>query len=367
MSRRPLQPADILDDGNGSFGYYQLLPGEGPLLCADWPRIDLPALGARLSREAFDAIAEKDIDALSLALLALDGESLPGDIDWHGVARRLSLLYSHELKPGGERRLRMKAARANYYILDRLDAAAPDCPDLIDERRLERPFVWDWMPLPEGELVADSSELNVSYRGRDGAAASARMGLPTQIDPIGGGRYALSSCYSDGWYEWGPPDRHTLHSHPRPVVLVFVAKDELHFLDRAGFIYQAKCGREVAHIPVEAVWRARLIDTSIYVSDWGEAEILTVVDTRDWRYERIDIKPVLVTNDICKAGDRFYVLDKMQGHVFSFDAQFKPVASRMSFGKGRGKLFDPITLRVHQGNLHALSWLTGALATIRPF
>ncbi|MDO8877149.1 MAG: hypothetical protein Q7V40_13730 [Pseudolabrys sp.] len=337
------------------------------MLGADWPSLDLKDLGGRLDGVTFGSLVEEDIDPLSLALLALGENSLPPGIDWHGIATQLSLLYAFHLKPGGERRARMRAARANFYLRDRIDAEAPECPDLIDERRFPQPFVWDWLPLPEGELVADSSELNVSYRGRDGAAASARMGLPTQIDSLGSGRYSLSSCYSDGWYEWTGPDCHEFHGHPRPVVLVFAVHGGVHFLDRDGAIYRAGTGEKVARIGVEAVWRARLVGTNIYISDWGDPRVLTVVDTNTWSYDRIGTGPVLLTNDICKIGDRFYVIDKMQGRVFSFDDGFKPLDARMSFGKGRGELFDPITLRVHQGNLCVLSWLTGALATIRPF
>lgn len=367
MNRPALKPADILDDSNGSFGYYQLLPGDRPSLGADWPRIDLKELGGRLDGVTFGSLAEADIDALSLALLALGENGLPPDIDWEGIATQLSLLYAFHLKPGGERRVRMKAARANFYLRDRIDAALLLCLDLIDERRFQRPFVWDWLPLPEGELVADSTDLNVSYRSTDGATASARMGLPTQIDSLGGGRYSLSSCYSDGWYEWVGPGRHQFHRHPRPVVLVFAAQDEAYFLDRDGVIYRAATGAEVVRIGVEAVWRARLIDTSLYISDWGDPRILTVVDTNTWSYGTVGTGPVLLTNDICKINNRLYVIDKMQGRVFSFDDQFRPLDARMSFGKGHGKLFDPITLRVHQDNLCVLSWLTGALATIRPF
>jgi len=367
LTGRALQPADVLDDSHGSFGYYRLLPGDEPLLGADWPRRDLRELGGQLDGVAFDSFADADMDALSLSLLALGKEPLPAGIDWYAIATQLSLSYAFHLRPGGDRRTRMKAARANFYLRDRLDAALPACPDFIDERRFSEPFVWDWLPLVEGELVADSSEFNVSYRGRDGAVVAARMGLPTQIDRIDGGRYALSSCYSDGWFEWTGPDARRFHRHARPVVLVFAARGEMHFLDRDGVVCLARSGREVTRLPVGAVWRARLVGETIYVSDWAEARVLTVADTRDWRTGKIGTGPVLVTNDISRLDDRFYLLDKMQGRVFSFDDRFRPLDARMSFGKGRGELYDPITLRPYQGHLRVLSWLTGALATIRPF
>ena len=368
MIARPLQPDDILGATESSFGFYALLPGDEPRLCTDWPRGDLAELGGALTRSAeISADDEQAIDKLSLALLALGAGPLPDGIDWRATADALSLLYARHLKPDGVRRIRMKAARSNFYLRDRLDASIADGANIIDERRFSQPFVWDWLPLPEGELSADSSDLNVSYRAPDGKSVSVRLGLPTQIDMLGHGRCSLTSCYRAGWYAWNRPDSQEFYNHPHPVVLVFAARGELHFLDRAGCIYRVGSDEPVARIPVDAVWRARLLDARVYVSDWSEPRTLTVVNTHDWRHGKIDTGPVLITNDICQVDDRFYVIDKMQGRVFSFDEQFVPIDACMSFGKGRGRLFDPITLRVHNGNICVLSWLTGALATIRPF
>jgi hypothetical protein len=120
-------------------------------------------------------------------------------------------------------------------------------------------------------------------------------------------------------------------------------------------------------LPVNMVWRARFVEGKVFVSDWSEPRRLTVLDTDGWQISVIDTGPVLLTNDLCKVGNTYYVIDKMQGRVFSYDRNFSPKDSRMSFGKGPGCLYDPITLRFHRGNLSILSWLTGSLTEIRLF
>jgi len=367
LTQRALHPADLADDGRGSFGFYQVLPSDRPRLSADWPTINLRALGGRLSETDFEDYNESDLDALSLALLASAADGLPTEIDWQRLATGLSLLYANQLRPGGQRPRRMAAARANFYLRDCLDLERSEDAGLVDERRFDRPFVWDWQPLPEGELVVDSSEKNFSFPETGGGAASVRLGLPTQMDSVGNKRFSISSCYSDGWYEWTMGEVPIFHTHHRPVVLAFVFDSEQFGLDRDGIVWRFGDGKEVATIDIETVWRARIIGETLYVSDWGEPGVLTVIDAHTWRSRKVSCGPALLTNDVCRLGSRYYIICKMQGRVFSFDEDMNPLDSRMSFGKGRGRLYDPITIRPHQGNLCVLSWLTGALATVKPF
>ena len=367
MNGRRLRTADFLVEG-GSFQYYQSLPSDDLALEADWPAADLRAIGRILSAPGgVEQGNESDIDALVFALLEHGAMPLPDGVDWKSLADRLSLLYARNLKPDGSRALRMKAARANFFLRDLLDISIGGTA-FLRERRFPDGFVWDWLPWGDGEIIADSRSKNIHYRSsleRDWQSLSA--GLPTQMDIVSAGSVAVASCYSDGWYKWALDGRAQFSPHHCPVVLAFDCQGDGFFLDRRGAVFREGCSQPHACLPVDTVWRARLVDGKVFVSDWTEPKRLTVLETDGWQISVIDSGPVLLTNDLCKVGESYYVIDKMQGRIFSYDANFVPKGQRMSFGKGPGCLYDPITLRFHQGNLCVLSWLTGALTEISPF
>lgn len=367
MSSRRLRTADLLVE-RGSFQYYQLLPSDDLALEADWPTVDFRGIGASLSLPgAVEQGNESDIDALVFAMLAHGARPLPDGVDWKSLADRLSLLYARQLKSDGSRALRMKAARANFFLRDLLDIPIGNTA-VLQEHRFPGGFVWDWLSWNDGEIIADSRSENVHYRSspeRDWQSLSA--GLPTQMDIVSAGSVAVTSCYSDGWYKWAPGDSVKWFPHHCPVVLAFDFQGDCFFLDRYGAVFREGCLQPLVRLPVDTVWRARLVDGKVFISDWSEPRRLTVLDTDSWQVSVIDSGPVLLTNDLCKVGETYYVIDKMQGRVFSYDENFVPKSARMSFGKGAGCLYDPITLRFHQGNLCVLSWLTGVLTEISPF
>lgn len=367
MSRRCLRAADLLV-GGGSFEYYQLLPSDNVTLEDGWPSTDLQSIGGILSSpNVVEQANEIDIDALVMALLAHGAEPLPGNVDWKSLADRLSRLYARQLKPGGSRALRMKAARANFYLRDLLDIAAGKAA-VLDERHFPEGFVWDWLPWNDGQIIVDSREKNVHFQAGSGRAwQSASMGLPTQMDIVSAGHVAVTSCYSDGMYKWAPNQCAQFVPHRSPVVLAFDFQGDCFLLDRQGGVFREGHSKPHLCLPVDTVWRARMVDGKVFVSDWSEPCRLVVLDTDGWQTSIIDSGPVLLTNDLCKVDESYYVIDKMQGRVFSYDANFGSKGERMSFGKGAGCLYDPITLRFHQGNLCVLSWLTGALTEIGLF
>lgn len=365
---KALRPADLLSPAESSFDFYSLLPSDAVALSLEWPKLALKAIGERLELsgavEAGDANA---LDALTLALMAHGASVLPEGPDWNALARRLSHLYARNLKSDGVRGLRMKAARANYFLRDLIDFGRLETDGVLSERRYAQGFVWDWLPWQDGEILADSGDKNVVYNQVDGSRQALRLGLPTQIDCLQAGRLAVTSCYSDGWFSWSPGAGAMLHEHNRPVVLAFDFGEESFFLDRDGILYRAGQSLPVVKIPVDAVWRARLVGSTVFVSDWSTPGYLTMLEMEGLRVSQVDCAPVLLTNDICMVGDTYYVIDKMQGRVFAFDTNFSLRSARLSFGKGRGRLYDPITLRAHDGKLFVLSWLTGALASIGLF
>jgi hypothetical protein len=362
-----LSPSDLLLEAT-SFNFYNVLPSDNPNLSFDWPTIDLTEIATKLSVPGIiEKGNEHDIDTFIFALLAHGTKPLPEGIDWVCLATRFSFLYARQLKSEGLRSLRMKAARANFFLRDLLDTFVIKDTIILNERHFSNKYVWDWLPWHEGEIIIDSCDNNAHYRNnlkQDWQSHFA--GLPTQIDSLSDG-LAVSSCYSNGWYKWIPGISIEQVTNNYPVVLVFNFQEDCFFLDRNGSLFWKKQSNPILSIPVNSVWRARFVDDKIFVSDWSEPGRLTIVDTAGWKISKIDTSPVILTNDLCKVNDTYYVVDKMQGRVFSYDNNFVLKDMRMSFGKKFGSLYDPITLRFHHGNLHILSWLTGSLTEVSLF
>ena len=364
----PLSVNCFINLEESSFSFYEYLPSDNLSLGSDWPSLDLIQVARAICILDSHSVVESNIDLLSCGLLGHGSNLLPAGFDWPFLADQLSILYMRQFGGGGSRRLKMKAARANFLLRDLIDLDANWSQQVVGYRSFGRSYPWDWLPLDSGEVLVNSApEFNVRFQTTRGKQAGFRLGLPTQIDMLTTERLSVTSCYSNGWYQWCLGGTPSWCPHLRPVVLVFCFQGETYYLDNAGYVFLL--GDQLPHfrLPVASAWRARFVDGKVFVSDWSAPRRLTVLDTDGWQISVIDTGPVLLTNDLCKVGDTYYVIDKMQGRVFSYDRNFSPKDSRMSFGKGAGRLYDPIALRFHRGNLNVLCWLTGSLTEINLF
>lgn len=368
MRPDPLAPSAFLNLDESSFSFYTYLPRDRVCLAPEWPSVDLIQLARQMQASESGTGSEAEIDLLSCALLAHGASPLPPGLDWPLLADQLSILYMQQFKRNGNRRLKMKAARANFFLRDLIDLERDESAQVLARRSFGEFYPWDWLPFADGEVMVDSSPaLNVQYRKTCGDITGFRLGLPTQVDILAERRLAISSCYSDGWYQWGMEGKPVWQMHSRPVTLAFSHEGRTYYLDNSGSLFLLGTELPLLRLPVTSAWRARYVDGKVFVSDWSEPRRLTVLDPDGWQISIVNSGPVLLTNDLCKVDETFYVIDKMQGRVFSYDANFAPKGERMSFGKGAGCLYDPIALRFHQGNLCVLSWLTGALTEIGLF
>lgn len=368
MTLPVLHPADVTAAPADSFRFYGLLPSDTYDLAADWPIADLRQMAALAQGQLQRRIVEpQTLDHLALALLAHRLAPLPDGLDWLALADACAHGYAEQLRPEGQRSLRMRLMRLNFMLRDLLDCGCPDDAEIVTERRFEQGFVWDWLPLANGQVIADSRQQNVHHLEICAPQVPQRLGLPTQIDALSDGRVAVESCYSDGWFAWSPNASAQFFPRQRPIVLVFEQDGERFELDADGAVRRGDEAAIRVQLPIRHVWCARRVGELVVASDWSEAGWLVVLNLQTWRAERISSGPVLLTNDICEMDGCYYLIDKMQGRVFAFDRDFSPLGARLRFGKGPGRLYDPIAIRAYQGHLHVLSWITGALATIRPF
>jgi hypothetical protein len=368
--QRVVFPDEITDAVLDSLDWYSLFPGGNFKLSIDWPSFDLAGVAKTLRLpECAAASLEDNIDKLTLALLVHGLNRLPGTaLEWEILAENLSLLYIDGFKRLESRELRMKAQRANYYIRLLIDFHVEYSTEINEERSTGINYPWDLLFVDGGEVYIGSGEgENVFITSENFEQTSFRVALPTQLTKLGQKRIAVGSLYSDGWYEFGPRQNVVHYSHDCPVVLLFERKAEEYFLDVNGGIYAKATRQKMMQIAVHSAWRARCIDGTIFISDLAAAKTLVTIKLEEWTVAKVDIGPVLLMNDLCSAPGGYYLIDKMQGRIFKFDSKFKFLTSKLGFGTRYGCISDPISLSIHDGKIHILSWLGNKVTIMDKF
>lgn len=369
FKKKILYPEDIIDSGYNSLDYYSVFPGGDFTLSLDWPTFDLLEVAKKLEDlEDLGNDLEGTIDQITLALLAHGEQNLSSEFEWNVLADDLSLLYISGFNTSISRQLRMKAARANYYLRYLIDIEVePDC-EIIEERHLDICNPWDFHCIEDREVFIGSGNgpnIYLNYLGQQ--QTSLRIEMPTQVDKLSDDRVAFGSCYHNGWYELTHGESPIYYTHDRPVVLVFVKGGEEYFLDVDGGIFSKKNRKKVLRLPVHTAWRARCVGDKVFISDYGSAESLLMLELDGWKVLLVDTVPVLLMNDLCAAPGGYYLIDKMQGRIYMFDHNFKFINSKLAFGLGYGFLSDPISIRMYNDNIHVLSWLGDRITVVRSF
>ncbi len=364
-----LYPSDVIGSALDSLEYYSRFPGGEFVLSSDWPSLCL----IDISNKIFDlwsveVWSEDILDTLTLALYKNGTHGLPLGVDWSAIADKLSLFYITSFKDYENRKLRMKAQRANYYIRAMLSLGVVPSANIVEERKIEVGHPWDFCYDNGNSLFLGSGTAeNVFINPGQKNGASFRLDKPTQISKLDDGIFSIGSLYSNGWCEFAFGKLPVRYSHNRPVILVFEKNSEQFCVDIDGAIFSKTSRNIVSRIPVNIAWRARCINKCIFVSDLSTPQTLIKVDIENWSCSVINSGPVLLTNDLCKTEGGFFVIDKMQGHVFFFDEEFKYISKDLSFGLGYGFISDPISICTVDSYIHILSWLGDRITILKKF
>jgi hypothetical protein len=277
------------------------------------------------------------------------------------VALNATRWYAGLLQSGKSRRsLRMKLQQLNYFLRDCLDAEVKTAGVIATKQADAGTPPWDFIKLAEGELrIVSGPTDNVHWTwGTTRGAAS--CGFPSQLDLIDGRRVSIGSIFSPGAWIFAN-GRVAPVAHHAPVVLVLNHDGGDWILDYEGSLFDAR-GRCATRLPspLRQVDRARRIGSRLIISDWTRPETIAFIDLDSMRSEVASLPGILLLNDICFLHGRYYALCKQQGRVFSFadDGSFAPRGSRLAFGRGFGRLFDPIALRPGPRNIEILNWVT---------
>ena len=362
-----LSQSDVFGSSS-SFDYYDLLPTDNLSLVGTWSQYDLIDSAQKILSVASPNDIDLDhINSITLALINNGSTPLSADIDWDSLADIFVRLYAQHLIPNGQRSVRMRAARVNYFLRALTAPLSPDLPPNIQCLTLPSRYIWDFIYFKDNFVYVDSQSLNF-HPGILFSDQSLNAGLPTQIDLLNPSELSITSCYSNGSYQYSFDSLLLAHIPSNlPIVLQFFFCNNKYYLDRSGNLYSDSSSIPLFAFPVNSVWRARFVDNIIFVSDWSIVGTLFSFSLNTLSYSPIDILPVLLLNDICLCDSTYYLVDKMKGSVFAFDKSFNFVTSRLSFGKGQFNLFDPISIRYHDKLLHVSNWLTTSLVSFPPF
>lgn len=357
---------DFSNAAKDSLTWYDLLPGD-TIYIDDIPDSrPIPSLAHCLLHEPAE-VAAPTLDVLAARLLNGEGDGVDFT-EWPALSIRLSQWMSRNLSARGSRSFRMRAQRLHYAIQSLVDRSDdPEMTQLVlQEETLPGNKPWDQLTHAGARWWISSDDLNVHCRTADEQVRDWRLGMPTQVDCLADGRLAFGTLYTNGaWLtdgaRWAPL------THRRPVILVFSHAQNLYFLDHDGHVLSAQHGALIVRIPCPQIHFARCFDHMLYCMDNGDFGHITICDLRSGRSVRQPTWPVMVCNDLTVTPSHFYLIDKQQGSVFKFDREWRYIRRALKFGRGPGRLLDPVSIRHEGDHLEVLSWLSARLTSIELF
>lgn len=347
-----------------SLYWYDSLPGDGIRVCEMPHGLSIEQLRDKLlSAEVMQA---NDIDLLAAHLLGLSSRLCSPEI-WKTLAQRLSRTMAEQLTGCGNRALRMRAQRLNYYI-EALIAPPPSRQDqelVAVEQTLQGLKPWDYLEHMGSTWWISSGSPNI-YRRNESTQQQWTLGLPTQLDPLSIDRLSAGSIYSKGAYIYCDGNWSHL-AHYAPIPLVFEYDSELFFLDHFGHIWHAQPRRPIGRVTCKQAHFARYFNGMVYCLDNSDYGHISTFDMTSGHVERQSVQPVQVCNDLVVTDEYCYLIDKQQGSVFKFDRHFRFLERRLQFGRHDTQLLDPVSIRMTGKHLQVVSWLSQKLTRLRVF
>ena len=365
-SHRNISYAEFVDGRQNSLTWYDMLPGDKVQITGDR---DLRS-AAEVANDllASETVERQDIIDLLAVKVLNNCSSIHGYAHWSELAFRLSEAMSSNLTASGNRSLRMRAQRLNYYLQILIDGKRKaDYTDLvISEITLDGNKPWDYLRQSNGEWWITSDSKNIHHRRNDGSETHWCIGLPTQMDPQPDGRIAICSLYTNDALLGDGDDWESI-KHDVPVVLVFEHEGRRFLLDHMGQLWEDQPRRLVITATRPQVHFARYFEGVLYLLDNSDFGHITTISMETGIIERRSVFPVQVCNDLVVSNDGYYLIDKQQGSVFRFSHDWRFESRALQFGFGCACLQDPVALRVQDSHLIVVSWLTARLTELEQF
>lgn len=342
--------------------FYKVLPSQGIYYDTTVTSEDVVDLINRFQDEDSSLIDIPFMDSLLESLLKL-GEREEVKKVASDTAHKASAMYSNLLSGSKSRReFRMRLQLLNYFLQDFLSNDQGSEVD-FHELSLIRDCPWDQIQFNGSHFYLFSGEgglHNVSDN------CSYEVGKATQLDYIDKRAVSVGSIFSTGAYVLYE-DRLEYIEHNEPIVLLFKVKSDTFFIDYRGGIFLLDGRNKLYQLEVGEVSKVRYIEGKLYIFDWSDIYNLHVFDICSGERSIVDLKLVMLGNDIAKVFDYFYIVDKQQGFIFKFDESFNFISKSLQFGVKDGCLYDPISINVKKDKLSVISWVTSRQTDISIF
>lgn len=307
-----------------------------------------------------------DLELLAAHLLGANELPLPHD-PWRKLTAKLSYWMAQELTYNGNRLLRMQLQRLVYYI-ETLIADAPHLRDLdliVEEHTHLSAKPWDWLHLKDSTWWIASGSPSI-FRTIGDTRQCWNLPLPTQLDVLSDTCLSVGSIYSAGAYLFESGQFKKL-VHPKPVLVVFEHKQMRFFLDHDGSLWRDQPREWIMRLPCRQIHFARYWEGRLYCMDNSAYGSITVLDLGMLSASRRATLPVRVCNDIGFGSDGYFLIDKQQGSIYKFDLDFVFQDQALSFGRGYGRLLDPVSIHVDIDSIAVTSWLDDKVTILRYF
>jgi hypothetical protein len=353
-----LTASEFLDRPLHSLSYYDILPTDGRVIIKQEDIIPLDLLLDELLQTNTDVTE----DLLERSLLSLIANPRQLDARMASAADHMSRLYAKLLldKPAA-RSHRMRVQLINFCLRDLIERDAPSTP------KSTLPFSdvapWDWLPLSNGEIAIVSGDAGLRWT-IDGKSQAAHSGLASQLDQINDRCISVGSIFSPGAFIF---DNGTLTyvANRRPIVMIFEWCGDQFAITYDGTITCLSETMVKLQLHVSQVDRVRLLNGALFVSDWTKPDQILIHDLKTGTQAERALDGIILLNDICYTGNKYFAICKQQGHIFAYDSELNPMGKRLQFG--RQGLFDPISIRPMNGSLHVLNWVTRTMVSTPQF
>lgn len=367
---------DLYKNKDNQLKYYKIVPNTSHKLLGAWPDnneviMTCNEIISQSSKNKNECETKFDYLQAGIFNLISNNISLPKEVDWSLFLKFLNNYYVKMFKIANSKSIRKSAQRLNFFIQYGLNQNKTGHHDIVNHKKLEQQFCWDYIIVDKLDgskseyYISSEKEKNFHFLNSNKEIISYKAGLPTQLDIGLNNILYIGSCYSNGFWSW---DGYSLkyNNYKFPVLLAFQNKDEdFYFFNAKGELF--KNNHKVFKSPIKYPGKARYYKNKIYITDWLRSGYIYCLNLDAIKGNWIPLSGVYLVNDICFANKYFYIVDKQQGYVLKYDKNFKFISKSLNFGVGKGRLYDPISIRFYNETLIITSWITGEYNQIKVF
>ena len=298
-------------------------------------------------------------------LIRIKNKSLSKKLDWEKVCKKCAIIYTKTFNNEKFRSLRTKSVRNIYLIREIIEKNQVVIHKKIQTEKIDL-FTWDFRETYNKKIFITCDKRNLTIVSNN-ETKKYIAGLPTQIDILSDGSISIGSSYSKGVFFYKKNGYLTFKDFALPVITTFFYENNFFVLQKNGeLLKNNKFFFKVSNFS-SSICKARFINPYLIIMDWSKLNSLLIVNMQTFSIEIIKLPEIYIPNDICEYGENFYLIDKLQGQIFSYDKSFNFRKKILSFGQESGKLYDPISIYSDEKKLNVISWLNKYIVRLLPF